>query len=155
MKTSHPTAIIDRGAKIGKRTKIWAWSHICKGAIIGSDCTIGERVYVGPNVVIGNRCKVQNHALLYEGVTIEDEVFIGPSVITTNDALPTAIGEWKQRFRMTRIERGASISANCTIVAGFTIGRGAFIGAGSVVTQNIKPGWMAYGNPARHIRLHA
>lgn len=148
----HGTAIIDDGAVIGNSTKIWAWTHICKGASIGEGCTIGERVYIGPGVRIGNHCKIQNHALIYEGATIEDEVFIGPAVIITNDALPKAVGEWIDRFRRTLIERGASIGAHCTIIGGNTVGYGALVGAGSVVTKTIRPGWIAFGNPAHHIR---
>lgn len=148
----HQTAIIDEGAVIGKGTKVWAWTHICQGADIGEDCVIGERVYIGPGVRIGNRCKIQNHALIYEGAELQDEVFIGPAVIITNDAMPKAVGEWAGRFRKTLVERGASIASHCTIIGGSDIGYGALVGAGSVVTKKIRSGWMAFGNPAHHIR---
>lgn len=147
----HPTAIIETD-KIGEGTKIWAFSHVSKGVQIGENCNIGEGVYIGVNVKIGNRCKIQNHCLIYEGVTIEDEVFIGPNVITTNDCFPRAIGSWETRFRETLIRKGASICANCTILCGIIIGKNAMIGAGSTVTKNIKSNYMAYGNPARHVR---
>ena len=147
----HPTAIVESD-DIGDGTKIWAFSHISKGVKIGAGCNIGEGTYIGINVTIGNRCKIQNHCLIYEGVHIGDEVFIGPNVITTNDIFPRAVGEWKHRFRETFIKKGASIAANCTILCGITIGEDAMIGAGSVVTKNIKPNYIAYGNPARHIR---
>lgn len=147
----HATALVET-FDVGIGTNIWGWTHVCKGAKIGMNCTIGERVYIGPNVVIGNNCKIQNHALIYEGVTIEDDVFIGPGVITTNDPMPRAVGEWKNRFQPTLIKRGASICAGAVIVCGVTIGEDAMIGAGSVVTQDIRAGWMAFGNPASHRR---
>lgn len=149
----HPTSIIDTDIKnIGENTKIWAFSHICKNSKIGNNCIIGEGVYIGPNVIIGNNCKIQNHCLIYEGVEIEDEVFIGPNVITTNDTFPRAVGDWSSRFRKTLIKKGASICANTTIICGTVIGENAMIGAGSLVSKNIKDNFIAYGNPARHIR---
>lgn len=148
----HKTAIIEDYYAIGNGTKIWAFAHICKGAVIGENCNIGEGVYIGPGVIIGDRCKIQNHCLIYKGVTIGDEVFLGPCVITTNDNFPRAVGDWSDRFKETRIEHGVSVCANSTIVCGITLGKGAMIGAGSVVTQDIKPGYIAYGNPAKHVR---
>lgn len=147
----HPTAIIET-TNIGDNTKIWAYSHVCKNATIGTNCIIGEGVYIGPNVIIGNNCKIQNHCLIYEGVVIEDDVFIGPNVITTNDNFPRAIGEWTDRFKKTLIKKGASICANSTIVCGITLSENCMIGAGSVVTKDIKQNYLAYGNPARHVR---
>ena len=149
----HPTAIIETDiVNIGKNTKIWAFTHRCKSAIIGENCIVGEGVYIGPNVVIGNNCKIQNHSLIYEGVEIEDEVFIGPNVITTNDNFPRSVGNWSNRFKKTLIKKGTSICANSTIVCGIVLGENCMIGAGSVVTKNIKDNYLAYGNPARHIR---
>lgn len=149
----HPSAIIDTNPEnIGPNTKIWAFTHICKNTVIGDNCIIGEGVYIGPNVTIGNNCKIQNHSLIYEGLSIEDNVFIGPNVITTNDIFPRAIGDWSDKFRKTLIKKGASICANTTIICGTTIGENAMIGAGSLVSKNIKPNYIAYGNPARHVR---
>ena len=148
---AHSSAIIETDW-IGKNTKIWAFTHICKTAKIGEDCNIGEGVHIGPGVVIGNRCKIQNHCLIYEGVTIEDNVYVGPNVITTNDNFPRAIGDWSTRFRKTLIKTGASVCANSTLICGIVIGNNAMIGAGSVVTKDIKDNYLAYGNPARHIR---
>jgi len=147
----HPTAIVETDF-IGENTKIWAYTHICKNAVIGDNCNIGEGVYIGPNVIVGNNCKIQNHSLIYDGVTIEDEVFIGPNVVTTNDNFPRAVGDWTQRFRKTLIKKGASICANTTVVCGIVVGSNAMIGAGSVVTKDIKDNYLAYGNPARHVR---
>jgi UDP-2-acetamido-3-amino-2,3-dideoxy-glucuronate N-acetyltransferase len=149
----HTTAIIESDTyNIGKNTKIWAFTHICKNVRIGENCIIGEGVYIGPNVIIGNNCKIQNHSLIYDGVEIEDGVFIGPNVITTNDNFPRSIGDWSDRFKKTLIRKGASICANSTIVCGIVLGENCMIGAGSVVTKNIKDNYLAYGNPARHIR---
>lgn len=147
----HKTAIIDEGVQIGSGTKVWAFSHISKGVVIGKYCVIGEGVHIGPNVVIGNGCKIQNHSLLYEGVILEDNVFFGPNTITTNDYLPQVGGDWRadNRFRSTVFQKGCSIGANTTIVCGVTVGEGALVGAGSVVTRDITANCIAYGNPAK------
>ena len=144
----HPTAIVESD-NIGENTKIWAFSHICKNAKIGKNVVIGEGVYVGPNVVIGDNCKIQNHSLLYYGVTLEDDVFIGPNVITTNDILPDVSNDWKERFRTTLFKKGCSIGANSTIVCGNEIGENTLIGAGSLVTKTMPPDSICYGNPCR------
>jgi UDP-2-acetamido-3-amino-2,3-dideoxy-glucuronate N-acetyltransferase len=144
----HETSIVESNC-VGEDTKIWAFSHICKGAKIGSGCVIGEGVYIGPNVEIGNNVKIQNHSLIYEGVKIEDEVFIGPNVVTTNDIRPTAVGDWSERFRETLIKKGASVGANSVIICGNTIGENSLVGAGSVVTKDVKDYDIVYGNPAK------
>ena len=121
---AHPTAIIE-SESIGSGTKIWAFSHVMSGALIGKNWVIGEGVHIGKNVIIGDNCKVQNHSLLYEGVVVGEGVFIGPNVVTTNDFFPSAVGEWKSRFRKTVFENGSSIGANSTIVCGNNIGKNA------------------------------
>ena len=145
----HETAIVE-SKDIGKNTKIWAFSHVCKGSKIGKNCVIGEGVYIGPNVVIGNNVKIQNHSLIYEGVNIEDDVFIGPNVVTTNDIRPKSLGDWKDRFRKTLIKKGSSVGANSVIICGNTIGKNSLIGAGSVVTKNVQDNALVYGNPAKN-----
>jgi UDP-2-acetamido-3-amino-2,3-dideoxy-glucuronate N-acetyltransferase len=146
----HETAIIDDNAVIGEGTKIWAFSHISKGAKIGKNCVIGEGVHIGPGVIIGDNCKIQNHSLLYEGVTLENNVFLGPNIITTNDLYPKARGEWtRENFKKTLFKEGCSIGANSTIICGVIIGNNTLIGAGSVVTKNIPSGVIAYGNPTK------
>lgn len=148
---THPTSIIE-SETIGDNCKIWAFSHICKNVKIGDNVVIGEGVYIGPNVVIGNGCKIQNHSLIYDGVIIEDDVFIGPNVITTNDIFPDVNNDWKDRFRKTLLKKGCSISANTTIICGNEIGENTLIGAGSVVTKNMPPNSVCYGNPCKLIR---
>jgi len=150
----HSTAIIDHNVIIGDNVKIWAYTHICNGAIIGSDVVIGEGVYIGPNVVIGNKCKIQNHSLIYEGVILEDSVFLGPNTVTTNDYLPQVGGDWKTngRFKKTLFKSGSSIGANSTIVCGVTIGNNSLVGAGSVVTTDVLDNVIVYGNPAKFKR---
>lgn len=150
-----PSAIIDTGALIGANTKVWAFSHICKNAKIGSNCSIGEGVHIGPNVIVGDNCKIQNHSLIYEGVTIEDHVFIGPNVVTTNDPYPRAFGDWSDRFKKTLIKRGVGIGANSTILCGLILEEFCMIAAGSVVTDHVMRQSLVKGNPARHIRFMA
>jgi UDP-2-acetamido-3-amino-2,3-dideoxy-glucuronate N-acetyltransferase len=146
---AHPTSIIDPGAAIGSGTKIWHFSHIMPGAIIGEDCVIGQNVMIGDGVVLGRGVKVQNNVSLYTGVTCEDEVFIGPSVVFTNVINPRSAIPRKHQFRPTIVRKGATIGANATIVCGHTIGEYAFIGAGAVLTHSVPPYALFIGNPAR------
>jgi UDP-2-acetamido-3-amino-2,3-dideoxy-glucuronate N-acetyltransferase len=146
----HEMSIVESDA-IGDGTKIWAFSHICKNAVIGDNCVIGEGVYIGPNVTIGNNCKIQNNSLVYEGVTLEDNVFLGPNTVTTNDFKPQVVGDWKNdgRFKKTIFKNGCSIGANSVIVCGVNIGENSLVGAGSVVTKDVPPNSTVYGNPAK------
>ena len=145
----HPTAIIDSDVKIGFLTHIWHFCHIEQGAVIGENCTLGHNVYVGKNVIVGNGCKIQNNVSLFSGVTVKDDVFIGPSVTFTNVHVPRAFIPKKDQFETTIVEQGASIGANSTIISGISIGKYAIIGAGSVVTKNVPPYCLVFGNPAR------
>jgi len=146
----HPSAIVDEGAKIGEGTRIWHFSHVMAGARIGRNCTLGQNVFVGKNVVIGDNVKIQNNVSVYEGVTLEDDVFCGPSMVFTNVDRPrSAFPTESSRYLRTVVKRGATIGANATIVCGNTIGEHAFIGAGSVVTKDVPPHAIVYGNPAR------
>ena len=147
----HETAIVDEGCKIGSGTKIWHFSHLLKGTIIGDDCIVGQNVMIGPDVTIGNRCKIQNNVSLYNGVTLEDFVFCGPSCVFTNDYIPRAEIYRKDEFRKTFVERGASIGANATIVCGVRLGAYCLIGAGSVIIRDVKPHALMVGNPGRQI----
>ena len=150
----HPSSYVDDGAVIGRGTRVWHFSHIMPGAVIGENCTLGQNVNVNRNVRIGNYVKIQNNVSVYEGVELEDYVFCGPSMVFTNIPFPRC--EFPQRgsefYRKTLVKRGASIGANATVVCGHTIGRCAFIGAGSVVTRDVAPYQVVAGVPARPIR---
>ncbi len=145
----HGTAIIDNGAKIGPGTKVWHFSHIMGTAEIGKNCVLGQNVFVGNNVKLGNNVKAQNNVSLYEGVVCEDDVFLGPSMVFTNVINPRSTVERKSEFKPTLVKHGASIGANATIVCGITLGEYCFIGAGAVVTKDVKPFALMTGVPAR------
>ena len=147
----HDSAIIDQGAKIGKDSRIWHFVHICAGADIGERCSLGQNVFVGNRVSIGNNVKIQNNVSVYDDVTLEDDVFCGPSMVFTNVYNPRSAISRKNEYRTTLISRGATLGANCTIVCGITIGRYAFIGAGSVVNKNVLDYALIVGVPGRQI----
>ncbi len=147
----HPTAIIDTGASIGAHTKVWHWTHICETAIIGAECTLGQNVFVGNKAVIGNNVKVQNNVSIYGGVIIEDDVFCGPSMVFTNVINPRAFIERKDEYKITKVCRGASIGANATIICGVTLGSYCLIGAGAVVTEDVRSHALVVGVPGRQV----
>jgi len=145
---AHETAVIDEGSKIGKGTKIWHFSHIMNGAEVGENCNIGQNVVVSPGVRLGRNVKVQNNVSIYTGVICEDDVFLGPSMVFTNIINPRSAVIRKEQYVKTLVEKGASIGANSTIICGNKIGKYAFIGAGAVVTKDVKPYALVIGNPA-------
>lgn len=145
----HETAIVDEGCKIGKGTKIWHFSHIMNGSEMGENCNIGQNVVVSPGVTLGRNVKVQNNVSIYTGVICEDDVFLGPSMVFTNVINPRSAINRKDQYYKTIVEKGATIGANSTIVCGNKIGSYAFIGAGAVVTKDVKPYALVVGNPAR------
>lgn len=145
----HDSAIVDEGAVIGEGSRIWHFVHVSGGARIGSGVSLGQGVFVGNKAVIGDGCKIQNNVSVYDNVTLEDGVFCGPSMVFTNVYNPRALVERKTEFRDTLVKRGATLGANSTIVCGATIGEFAFIGAGAVVTSNVKPYALMLGVPAR------
>ena len=146
----HPTAIVDAGAVLGDGCRVWHFVHISAGARIGRDCSFGQNVYVGNEVLIGDRVKIQNNVSVYDAVTLEDEVFCGPSMVFTNVYNPRAAVARKDQYRRTRVRRGATLGANCTIVCGVTIGAFAFVGAGAVVNRDVSDFALMLGVPARH-----
>ncbi len=146
---AHETAIVDDGCKIGKGTKIWHFSHVMSGSEIGENCNIGQNVVISPGVKLGRNVKVQNNVSIYTGVICEDDVFLGPSMVFTNIINPRSAIIRKDQYAATIVEKGASIGANSTIICGNKIGSYAFIGAGAVVTKNVKPYALVVGNPAR------
>ena len=147
----HESVIIDNGASLGEGTKVWHFSHVCSGALIGERCSLGQNVFVGHRVVIGNRCKIQNNVSIYDNVTLEDDVFCGPSMVFTNVYNPRAAIVRKEEYRSTLIRKGATLGANCTVVCGVTIGRYAFIGAGAVVNKYVPDYALMVGVPTRQI----
>ena len=147
----HNTAIVDQGAQLGDGTRVWHWTHICAGAVIGEQCSIGQNVFIGNRVNIGRNVKIQNHVSVYDNVTLEDDVFCGPSMVFTNVYNPRAQIVRKSEYRDTLVKKGATLGANCTIVCGVTIGEYAFIGAGAVVKQDVPAYALMVGVPARQI----
>jgi UDP-2-acetamido-3-amino-2,3-dideoxy-glucuronate N-acetyltransferase len=146
----HETAVIDDGCSIGKGTRIWHFSHIMQDSVIGENCNLGQNVVVSPGVKLGSNVKVQNNVSIYTGVICEDDVFLGPSMVFTNIVNPRSAVIRKDQYVVTVVGKGASIGANATIVCGNNIGKYAFIGAGAVVTREVKPYSLVIGNPARH-----
>jgi UDP-2-acetamido-3-amino-2,3-dideoxy-glucuronate N-acetyltransferase len=146
---AHETAVIDEKCSIGKGTRIWHFSHIMSGSEIGENCNIGQNVVVSPGVKLGRNVKVQNNVSIYTGVICEDDVFLGPSMVFTNIVNPRSAIIRKESYISTIVEKGATIGANSTIVCGHTIGMYSFIGAGAVVTKDVKPYALVIGNPAR------
>lgn len=145
----HESAYIDEGCCIGKGTKIWHFSHIMSGCTIGENCNIGQNVVVSPDVRLGRNVKIQNNVSVYTGVVCEDDVFLGPSMVFTNVLNPRSHVSRKNEYKPTVIRRGASIGANATVVCGHEIGEYALVGAGAVVTKDVKPYALVVGNPAR------
>lgn len=148
---AHETAVIDPGCQIGKGTKIWHFSHVMGGSVIGENCNIGQNVFIASGVVLGNNVKIQNNVSVYEGVICEDDVFLGPSMVFTNILNPRSAVVRKGQYVRTLVQKGATIGANATIVCGVTLGRYCFVGAGAVVTKDVKPYALVVGNPARQI----
>lgn len=149
--TIHPSAIVDHGAMIGDRSRVWHFTHVCAGATIGRDCSLGQGVFVGNRVVIGDNVKIQNNVSVYDNVTLEDDVFCGPSMVFTNVYNPRSAVSRKDEYRDTLIRRGATLGANCTIVCGVTVGEGAFVGAGAVINRDVPAFALMVGVPARRV----
>jgi UDP-2-acetamido-3-amino-2,3-dideoxy-glucuronate N-acetyltransferase len=149
--TIHPSAIVDAGATLGDGTRVWHWVHICAGARIGENCSFGQNVFVGSDVTIGNNVKVQNNVSIYDGVILDDDVFCGPSMVFTNVLNPRSAVNRKSEYRRTVARRGVTIGANATIVCGCSLGEYAFIGAGAVVTGDVKAYALMVGVPARQV----
>jgi UDP-2-acetamido-3-amino-2,3-dideoxy-glucuronate N-acetyltransferase len=146
----HETSVVDEGCRIGKGTRIWHFSHIMSGCVIGENCNLGQNVVVSPGVKLGSNVKVQNNVSIYTGVICEDDVFLGPSMVFTNIINPRSAVIRREQYVETLVGRGASIGANSTIICGNPIGKYSFIGAGAVVTKEVKPYSLVVGNPAQH-----
>lgn len=147
----HPQALCESD-QVGDGTRVWAFAHVMKGAVVGVDCNVGGGAFVEAGAVIGDRVTIKNHVLVWDRVTVEDDVFLGPNAVFTNDMNPrAAFKKPEDDFLPTVVRKGASIGANATIVCGTTIGEGAFVGAGSVVTEDVPSYALVVGNPARRI----
>jgi acetyltransferase-like isoleucine patch superfamily enzyme len=166
----HPTADLEADVTVGPRTSIWHHAQVRTGARIGAECVIGRDTFIDEGVVLGDRVKIQNLALVYHGVTVEDGVFIGPNAILTNDRYPraiTATGELARADDWTvspiTLRHGCSIGAGAVVVAGTDVGRFSTVGAGSIVTRDVPDHALVVGSPARRIgwvcacgaRIHA
>ena len=143
----HSTALVESD-DVGSGTRVWAFVHVLKGAVIGRDCNIGDHCYIEGGVKIGDEVVIKNGVSLWTGVTIEDRTFIGPNVAFTNDLVPRA-KVYRDEYDHTLVREGASIGANATLLSPLTIGRYALIGAGSVVTHDVPDFALVYGNPAQ------
>jgi UDP-2-acetamido-3-amino-2,3-dideoxy-glucuronate N-acetyltransferase len=144
----HPQALVDEGATIGPGTRVWAFAHVVKGAIIGEDCNICDHTFVEGKVRVGNRVTLKCGVYLWDGIQVEDGVFVGPAAVFINDLRPRSRNV-DAKLEPTLLKEGCSIGANATILAGLTIGRFAMIGAGAVVTRDVPDFALVVGNPAR------
>jgi UDP-2-acetamido-3-amino-2,3-dideoxy-glucuronate N-acetyltransferase len=148
---AHESAIVDAGARIGAGTRLWHFSHVCGGALIGERCSLGQNVFVANRVVIGDNVKIQNNVSVYDEVTLESDVFCGPSMVFTNVINPRSHVPRKDEYLRTLVRRGATLGANCTVLCGHTVGEYAFVAAGAVVTRDVPPYALVAGTPARRI----
>ncbi|MDG2267826.1 MAG: acyltransferase [Alphaproteobacteria bacterium] len=147
----HETAIVSEDSIIGPETKIWHFSHVFGKSVVGKNCVLGQNVMVGPEVKVGSNCKIQNNVSLYKGLILEDNVFCGPSCVFTNVKTPRAFIDRSNEFSQTLIKKGCSIGANATIICGIELGEYSMIGAGALVTKNVRPYSLVIGSPAKHI----
>ena len=144
----HEQALVEEGASVGEGTRIWAFCNIQKGATIGANCNICDGCFVEKGAKIGNNVKLKNQVSVFEGITLEDGVFIGAHTVFINDRLPRAEAK-KWELEKVTVHKGATVGANATVMGGLKIGTYAFVGAGSVVTKDVPPYTLVYGNPAR------
>jgi len=145
--TIHPSADVHT-ARVGEGTRIWQNVVILPNAKIGANCNICAGCFIENDVVLGDNVTIKNGVSLFDGVALEDGVFVGPNATFTNDPAPRS-GHRPAAFLRTVVRRGASIGANATLLPGITIGEGAFVAAGSVVTRDVPAGALVMGNPAR------
>ncbi len=148
---AHETAVIDDGCTIGEGAKIWHFCHIMPNSVLGENCNVGQNCVISPKVILGNNVKIQNNVSIYTGVICEDDVFLGPSMVFTNVMNPRSAIVRRGQYTKTIVRKGASIGANATIVCGNDLGKYCFIGAGAVITKEVKDYALMVGNPAKQI----
>lgn len=148
---AHESAFVDEGARIGAGTKIWHFVHVMTGATVGKGCILGQNVMIGADVVLGDNVKIQNNVAVYTGVTVEDDVFLGPSCVLTNVTNPRSQVVRRSLYEKTLLRRGATVGANATVVCGITVGRYAFLAAGSLVAKDVPDYALMVGVPARRL----
>jgi UDP-2-acetamido-3-amino-2,3-dideoxy-glucuronate N-acetyltransferase len=146
----HPLADV-QSTSVGASTRIWQYSVVLPGAIIGSECNLCAHTFVESDVVIGNNVTIKSGVFLWDGTRIEDNVFIGPNATFTNDPMPRS-RIYPKSFKGILVRFGASIGANATILPGVSIGRNAMVGAGAVVTKDVPDNALVVGNPATIVR---
>lgn len=145
----HETACVDQPASVGAGSRVWHFSHVMAGAVLGEGCNIGQNVFIAATARLGRNVKVQNNVSLYDGVVCEDDVFLGPSCVFTNVSTPRSAVNRRDAYEPTLVGRGATVGANATIVCGVTLGPYAFVAAGAVVTRDVPPHALVMGVPAR------
>lgn len=144
----HERALVEPGATIGAGTRVWAFAHVLGRAVIGRDCNICDQTFIENDVIVGDRVTIKCGVQLWDGVRLADDVFVGPNVTFTNDLFPRS-KQYPEKFAETHVRRGASLGANCTLLAGIVVGEYAMVGAGAVVTKDVPPYAIVVGNPAR------
>lgn len=147
----HPSAVVDAGASLGENVKVWHFCHVMKGAVLGDGVQLGQGCFVGAGVRVGKGCRIQNNVSLFEGVELEQDVFVGPSAVFTNVMNPRARISKRTEFRRTLVREGTTIGANATILPGITLGEYCFVGAGTVVNEDVRPFALVVGVPAREV----
>lgn len=143
----HPQGICE-STNIGSGTRVWAFSHVLPGAVLGADVNVNDHVFIENDVIIGDRVTLKSGVQVWDGIQLGDDVFIGPNATFTNDPFPRS-KQYPESFARTVIEDGASVGGGAVILPGIRIGRRAMIGAGAVVTKDVPPYAIVVGNPAR------
>jgi len=147
----HPTAVVEEGARVGKYTKVWYFSHVAPGAVIGENCSLGQNTYVERNAIVGNACRLGNSVSIFSHVELEDFVFCAPYMVFTHIAFPRAAVNRHAVFRKTLVKTGTTLGANSTVVPDVTCGVGTFLAAGSTLTKDSKSWSLMVGTPARQV----